>query len=309
MNEATRSVILSQLKKYSVETRLDVSFSMLTTLGTGGKITITAFPDTVRKLAKTMRLLERLNVRKYVIGKGSNVLAADGDFDGVVVVTTNLKGIRVKGRCVYALSGTSTVALGKQLADRGLSGGEFLSCLPATIGGAVVGNAGCYGQDVKSILRSVTVLKNGKLRRLSAKKCKLGKRNSLFKQTDGYTIVAVKLRLSESTTDEVDKTVAQMRANKAQTQPLNYRSAGCVLYHDTVALSRLIDQAGLKGYSVGGARVSYKHAGFVLNIDKATSLDIYLIIQHIERTLWCNYGVRAKREIRLVNFDQPNLEE
>lgn len=304
MDQQIRSYILSQMERYSVETRLNATFSALTTFGVGGKIAIALFPDTATKLVKTMKLLHRIGVPTYLLGKGSNVLASDDYYDGVVVVTTNLKGTKFKGRYVYVLAGTSTVALSKQLTQRGLSGGEFLSCLPATIGGAVVGNAGCYGQDIKGILCGVTVIKNGKLRKLSAKKCQLSKRNSIFKQSDGYTIVAVKLKFVRSTKEQVGRVVTENLNKKAQAQPLNYRSAGCVLYHDTLALSRLIDQAGLKGYAVGGACVSNKHAGFVLNIDKATSLDIYLIIQHIEQTLWDCYGVRAKREVRLVNFSE-----
>lgn len=302
MDETTFTLIISKMNKYCVETHLDKSFGILTTLGCGGKIRITVFPDSARKLAKTIRLLDKLGVQTYILGKGSNVLASDGDFDGVVIVTTKLTGFKVKGKRVHAFAGTSTVTLAKALAERGLTGGEFLACLPATIGGAVVGNAGCFGQDVKAILTSVTVLKQGKLRKLSAKQCKLSKRDSIFKQNCDYTVVSVKLKFTQSTKEAVTSIVNEMRRQKAQTQPLNYRSAGCVLYHDTVALSRLIDQAGLKGYTVGGAQISLKHAGFVLNIDKATSLDIYLIIQHIERTIWERYGIRAKREIRLVNF-------
>ena len=306
MDDRTYLQILARLAKLGVETQLDTSFAALTTLGVGGKIKIAAFPDTARKLVNTMRLLSKFNVKVYVLGRGSNVLASDGDFDGVVVVTTKLKGAKIRGKYAYALSGTSTVALAKQLAEKGLTGCEFLACLPATIGGAVVGNAGCFGQDVQSVLAGVTVLKNGKLRKLSARKCKLSKRNSLFKQNQAYTVVAVKLKLGKSTKEQVEQRIVHMRQEKARTQPLDYRSAGCVLYHDTVALSKLIDQAGLKGYSIGGAGVSTKHAGFVLNIDKATALDIYLVVQHIEQTLWQSYGVVAKREIRLVNFDEPS---
>ena len=302
MDDKVLAQIVFKLKKYSVETHLDKSFSQLTTLGVGGKIALTAYPDTARKLVKTLRLLSNLGVQTYLLGKGSNVLASDDDFDGVVVVTTKLAGVRLKGRCAYALAGTSTVTLSKLLTEQGLSGGEFLACLPATIGGAVVGNAGCFGQDVKSVLRSVTALKNGKKYNLGAKKCKLGKRDSIFKREE-YTVIGVKLRFTQSTKEAVAQTVADMREKKALAQPLNYRSAGCVLYHDTVALSRLIDEAGLKGYRVGGAEVSTKHAGFVLNIDKATALDIYLVIQHVEQTIWERYGLRAKREICLINFN------
>ena len=306
MDDKTYLQILSQLKNYGVETRLDMRFSQLTTLGCGGKIRITAYPDTIRKLVKVARMLNRLNVKHYVLGKGSNVLASDDDYDGVVVVTTKMVNINARGRKLYALAGASTLAVYKELEKRGLTGGEFLSCLPATIGGATVSNAGCFGQDVKGILSSVTVLHNGRVRKLSAEQCKLTKRSSLFKHNPNYTVLAVRLKLAQSTTDAVKAKSQQMRKTKAQTQPLNYRSAGCMLYHDSTSISRLTDQAGLKGYTVGGAQVSDKHAGFIINVDKATAKDIYLVMQHIERTVWERFGVVAKREICLINFTEDN---
>ena len=307
MDEKTFLQVLSKMKKYRVECRLDKSFSELTTLGCGGKIKITLYPDTIRKLVRVVRLLRALQVEYYVLGKGSNVLASDNDYDGVVIVTTKMSKISVHGVKIYALAGTSTLALYKETEKRGLSGGEFLSCLPATLGGATVSNAGCFGQDIKRILQSVKVLHNGKVRKLRAEQCKLSKRNSIFKQNAGYTVLAVKLKLTKSTPDEVQQKSQQMRKTKAQTQPLNFRSAGCMLYHDSTSISRLTDQAGLKGHAIGGAQVSDKHAGFILNVDKATSKDIYLVMQHVERTVWDRFGIQAKREICLVNFNEQDL--
>ena len=292
------------MKKYSVESCTDRAFSELTTLGSGGKIKITVYPDSARKLVKIVCLLERLKVAYCLLGKGSNVLASDDDYDGVVVVTTKMKSFRVMGRSVYALAGASTVTIGSELKRRGLTGGEFLACLPATIGGAVVTNAGCYGQDMKCIVTGVKALYCGKIRRISAKKCKFGKRKSIFSLSDGYTILSVKLKLNRSNSEEVARLIKEMRDKKAATQPLNFRSAGSALFHEKVAVSRLLDEAGLKGYTVGGAQVSTKHAGFVINIDKATSKDLYLVIRHMQWTLRQRFGIDAKIEIRLINFSE-----
>ena len=292
------------MKKFSVETHLDRAFSELTTLGCGGKIKITIYPDSAKKLVKAIRLLDRLRVEYCVLGRGSNVLCSDDDYDGVAVVTTKMKSYRVSGRKVCALAGASTVTLGSELKKRGLSGGEFLACLPASIGGAVVTNAGCYGQEMHNVVKSVKVLHCGKVKRLSAKKCNFGKRKSLFSKADGYVILSVKMKFARSTPYEVGKLIDEMRAKKAATQPLNYRSAGSALYHDRVAVSRLLDEAGLKGYTVGGAQVSTKHAGFVINIDKATSKDLYLVIRHMQATLRQRYGIDAKTEIKLINFSK-----
>ena len=303
MDDNVFQQVLAKMKKLSVEVSLDKLFSQLTTLGCGGKIKITLYPDTPYKLVKCVRLLTKLKVAYYVLGKGSNVLASDSDFDGVVIVTTKMNRISAHGCKICAMAGASTLKVYQVTEQLGLTGGEFLSCLPATVGGATVSNAGCFGQDVKGILHSVTALHNGKVHKLTAAQCKLAKRNSIFKQSGDYVLLFVRFKLTRSTQEEVKRKSQQMRHTKSQMQPLNYRSAGCMLYHDSVSISRLTDEAGLKGYCVGGARVSDKHAGFILNVDKATAKDIYLVMQHVERAMWTRYGVQAKREICLVNFD------
>ena len=303
MEQVVLDKLIAETKRYKVDLRLDASFDKLTTFGTGGKIAVALFPDTERKLVKTMRLIDRLGVKYVLLGRGSNVLASDDPFDGVAVVTTKLNRFVIRRKTAVAQCGVSTVALASALAMQGLGGGEFLACLPATVGGATVGNAGCFGQDVKGIARSVTVLKNGQVRRLKAVDCRFAKRDSVFKHSD-MTVLSVKFALQPSTEEAVRKRIAEMRAQKAASQPLEYRSAGCVLFHDSVALSRLIDEMGFKGYRVGGAEVSTKHAGFVVNIDKSTSLDIYLIIRRLRRALLDRYGITAKTEVRLINFKE-----
>lgn len=304
MDVKNYSLILSKMKKFSVEFSTDKAFAQLTTLGCGGKILVTIFPDSVTKLVKCVRLLDRLKVRYCLLGKGSNVLASDDDFDGVVIVTCKMKNFKIVGKRAYAECGVSTVTLARTLMDKGLTGGEFLACLPATVGGALVTNAGCYGQQMSDLVARVKVLCGGKICTWGRKKCNFGKRNSVFAQSDDVVILAVKLKFTASSCADVSQLINNMRAKKSATQPLIYRSAGSVLFHDKVAVSRLLDLAGLKGYTVGGAQVSAKHAGFVINIDKATSKDIYLVIQHMRSTLLKRFGIDAKLEIRLINFDK-----
>ena len=306
MQQSTYELILSKMKKFSVETCLDKRFSELTTLGCGGKICITVFPTSERQLVKSVRLFRRLKVAYCILGKGSNVLASDDDYDGVVIVTAKMRTFRIVGRTVYACAGASTVTLANELKNRGLVGGEFLACLPATVGGATVTNAGCFGQQMKDVVQQVKVLKCDKIQRLSAKLCRFGKRKSVFSQNDGYTILSVKMKFRRGNAEDIGQRINEMRAKKAETQPLNFRSAGSALYHDKVAVSRLLDVAGLKGYTVGRAQVSTKHAGFVVNLDKATSRDIYLIIRHMQSTLLERFGLDAQIEIRLVNFTEEN---
>lgn len=307
MTEELLNVIVSKMKKLSVQTCRNIPFSGLTTLGVGGTIKLVVYPDSKKRLLGVLKTLYRLKAEYVVLGKGSNVLASDNEYDGVVVVN-RASGVTVRGRTVTALSGTPTVTLSKQLQLRGLSGGEFTACLPATVGGAVVSNAGCYGQCVADVLTSVTVFYKGRVRVIRANKCEFSKRSSLFKRQKGYTVLSAAFRFTKSCEQAVKNRIAEMREQKARTQPLNYRSAGCVLYHDKVAVSRLLDKCGLKGYTVGGAQVSAKHAGFVVNVDKATGGDIYLVIRRMTERLRQDYGIQPKLEVELVNFSKEEYD-
>lgn len=295
---------LSKMKKFSVTCRENIPFARLTTFQSGGTIKLTVYPDTLKKLVVCVRLLRKYRVRYCVLGMGSNTLASDGYYDGVVVVTTGLKGVKLRGNYAEAQCGASAVAFSRRLREHGLSGGEFFACLPASVGGAVVCNAGCFGQSVSDVLKSALVLYKGELHTLKARSCRFGKRTSLFKNNGDYVVLSAKFRFTHSTEEQVSAKIDKMRQKKAQTQPLNKPSAGCALYHDKIPVSKYIDMAGLKGYAVGGAEVSCKHAGFVVNNGNATSAQIIAVIEHVEQTLYERFGITAKREITLINFGE-----
>lgn len=300
---------LLKMKKKNVPLDVNCTFRQLTTLGTGGTIYLTLFPQNVKQLIFVAKYLRRRKVLHCFLGHGSNVLASDLPYNGVVVVTTRVKNIFVAETTVTADCGASTSKLCSELVQNGLSGGEFFGCLPATVGGAVVCNAGCFGQCAADVVQSVKVLHKGKVKTLSNAQCNFSKRQSVFKNNGQYVVLQVTMRFAKSSSQQIDEVLAQMRKTKAETQPLGVRSAGCVLYNDSVPVSKLIDLAGFKGYTVGGAQVSEKHAGFVINVDKATSSDIYLLIEQIRQTLLNKYGVAAEREVCLVNFPRQKEEK
>ena len=295
--------ILSAMGKKGVRTDCNCTFAKLTTFGSGGKIALTLYPDSVKKLIFAEKYLRRHKIPRYYLGHGSNVLASDNDYDGVVVVTSQAKKICVEKRFVTADCGVSTSSLCALLVKNGLTGGEFFGCLPATVGGAVVCNAGCFGQCAEQVVQSVVALRRGKLVRLSQKQCGFQKRQSVFKRNDDFVVLQVVMKFSSARPSEVQAAVAQMRKKKSETQPLSVRSAGCVLFSEKTAVSRLIDLAGLKGFKIGGAQVSEKHAGFVINLDKATSKDIYLLIQHVKNVVTQKFGILPQTELCFVNFD------
>ena len=301
MNTLDKTV--AKMKKNKVPLEQNCTFTKLTTFGVGGKIYLTVYPQTVRQLVFVARYLRRHNVRHCFLGHGSNVLASDDDYLGVAVVTTQVREMTFRGNVVTASCGTSASKLCSELVNRGLAGGEFFGCLPATVGGAIACNAGCFGQSVEQVVRSVTVLYKGRKKRLPVNACGFGVRNSVFKNNGDYLILSAELEFSEAAPTDIQRSLTAMRQKKAETQPLGSRSAGCVLYSETTAVSKLIDEAGLKGFRIGGAAVSEKHAGFVINLDKATAKDIYLLIQYLQNAVRERYGITPKTEICFINFD------
>lgn len=294
------------MQKKQIPTDRTKTFAQLTTFGCGGKIAVTLFPTGTKQLIFAAKYLRRHKIKHCFLGRGSNVLAADGDYCGVVVVTTGVKEIFVDGTRVVADCGASAPRLAATLAKNGLSGGEFFGCLPATVGGAVVCNAGCFGQSAASIVQSVIALKKGKLVRLPRNKCEFSVRNSIFKNNADFVVLQVEMQFKKALPSQVQAQIVRMRQKKTETQPLSARSAGCVLFNEKVSVSRLVDLAGLKGFKLGGAQVSEKHAGFVINLDKATSKDIYLLIRYVKNTLREKFGINAKTEVCFVNFDGEN---
>ncbi len=298
--------IISVMEKNGVEYSVSGTFSRLTTFGCGGKIALTLFPDTAAKLVFCLKTLSDAAAEYTVVGMGSNIIASDKFYDGAVIVTKKLSGISVCGDTVRCLAGTSCVRLSRKLAEEGLKGGEFLACLPATVGGATVMNAGCFGGCMADIVRGVTVYDGKELLKLSSDQCGFGKRTAIFSRK-GLIVIGTEMKFSRGDALEISAATEKLRAKKAAEQPLDARSAGCVFFHETEAVSRMIDKAGLKGFRIGGAEVSEKHAGFLINVDKASSRDIYLLIRHVENVLKEKYALTPRLEVKLVNFQEDGV--
>ena len=295
--------IVSKMHSLGIATSTNCTFANLTTLGVGGTIALVAYPSHTKQLISSTRYLRRNKIPFYILGKGSNVLASDNHFDGVVISTKNLNGITLDGNFVTADCGAPTAKVAQLCVAKGLTGGEFLACLPASVGGVVVCNAGCFGQCAKDIVHSVKVFHNGVVKVLTVKDCNFAHRNSIFKHNN-YVVLQVTFCFAKSTPTQVSHKIQWMKGQKAKTQPLGAKTAGCVLYNENIPLSKLIDEAGLKGYQMGQAKVSKKHAGFVINIDKSASKDIYLLISYIQQVLWQRYKVTSQVELNLLNFDE-----
>ena len=286
-----------------IPTSTSCCFSQLTTIGSGGTIELTIFPQSTNQMVRAIGYFRRTKTPFYLLGKGSNVLASDNHFCGVVISTKHVTGAVADGCFVTAECGTPTAKVAQLCIAKGLTGGEFLACLPASVGGVVCCNAGCFGQCASDIVHSVKVIHNGVVKTLTNADCNFSHRSSIFKNSN-YAILQVTFCFKHADPIIVTHNVQWMKIQKSKTQPLGAKTAGCVLCNKDVALSRLIDDAGLKGYQIGQAKVSKKHAGFVINIDKSTSKDIYLLIQYIRQVLLEKYNVTSQVELNLVNFTE-----
>lgn len=301
--EKRLKILSERFAAKGIKTSFSQTFSNLTSLRVGGKIALAAYPKNTKQFLFCVEQSTAANLPFVVIGFGSNTLAWDGDFVGVAICTARFDGFSLRGNKLVAFCGASTAKIGWQLQKAGLGNGEFLCCLPATVGGAAVSDAGCFGGCVANVVTAVWTIDGGRMRKFSAKDCKFGKRTSVFRRQN-LPVVAVEAQFCPSSADVVAEKIQHDLQTKRQTQPLGEKTAGSALYHECVAVSRLTDICGLKGFRVGGAAVSKKHAGFVVNIDKATAKDIYLLVQRVRRNLLCRFGINAKVELSLVNFPE-----
>lgn len=303
---STISVIEKLLDNAKIIYRTNMTFAQLTTIACGGGITLTIYPDSVQQLIYVWTQLHRHNIPTIVLGRGSNILATEHTFYGAVIVTTHCKDIVESSQGIWVDCGAMTVSLAKWLMSRNLGGGEFLYCLPATVGGAVTMNAGCYGQDMSSIVKAVTAVdKYGNQHTLDNLHCNFAYRHSVFKGNDNLLIIKVLIDCKDASYN-VAQQCKQMFEQKRNSQPIDQKSFGSAFCLEGVAVSRLIDQAGLKGATVGGAMVSRKHAGFVVNANNAKSQDILLLLQHIQNTLRQIYGCQVTPEVLIIGQQWEN---
>ena len=278
------------------------SFADLTTIGCGGKVALVAYPTTILQLKQCLKWAKRLDVRHLILGRGSNFLASDNCFEGLVVCTSKLNKIRRFATTVWCQCGANTARVATFCAKRGLSGTEFMYCLPATIGGAVVMNAGCFGYDTSQIVKKVWYLQEGKIKRASWLKCQFAKRSSIFKNSN-RVVVCAKLHLVRGDIKQIEWHAKQLLQTKKSTQPLGEKTFGSAFFNASGTASKLIDNAGLKNYQIGGAKVSNIHAGFVINIDKSSSYDIYLLLRHVQQQVFLQFGEQLTMEVQTIGFD------
>ena len=262
------------------KTLIDEDLSKYTTYKVGGKAKVLVFPENKEKLLELLKYIKENNLKYFVMGNGSNLLISSKVFDGVVIKLNKLNNVQIYDNEVYVEAGYPLIKLCMLCADNNLGNLEFASGIPACIGGAICSNAGAYKMEMSDIVESVTVIdKDLNIVTLLKDDLKFAYRDSIFKEDKSYIIISAMLKLEYKDKSEILEIMESRKQRRLESQPLEYPSAGSVFRNPDAAPSgKLIEDAGLKGYTIGGAKVSEKHANFIINYNNATSEDIKKLI-------------------------------
>ncbi len=272
----------------------------------GGPVRAMAFPKSEDEFIKICSVLRKYGNLPMVLGNGSNILFPDeGLKDLFIISTERLNELTLlEENLICAGAGVSLAKLSGFAAQNSLSGLEFASGIPGSLGGGCVMNAGAYGGELKDCVESVKCydLKSEKILELKAEECEFEYRGSLFKERGDYAVLRVKLRLKTGSTGEILEKMREFNQNRREKQPLDLPSAGSAFKRPEGSYAAaLIDRAGLKGYTVGGAQVSEKHAGFIVNTGKATACDVRELFNRVEEKVLKTSGVRLEPEVIILN--------
>ncbi len=280
----------------------DVVLKNYTSFKIGGKADIMVFPDTENKISCILNKINDLSAPYLIIGKGSNMLISDTKFRGVVINTCRFDSISlVDDETIYCQSGASLSRLCRFALENSLSGLEFAFGIPGTAGGAVYMNAGAYGGEMSDVLVSCEhFLPDGTKGVFESKELDLSYRHSTYSNSNLF-ILSLTLKLQKGNADEIKARMDELMAKRKDKQPLEYPSAGSTFKRpEGYFAAALLDECGLKGYSVGGAQVSEKHAGFIINKGDATSEDVRNLIAHCQKTVLEIKGVLIEPEVKII---------
>lgn len=273
-----------------------------TTFRLGGPADYYLCPETPEQIREILHICEEEKMPCFILGNGSNLLVSDKGFRGVVVqIYKNMNQVLAEGNRIRAQAGALLSLIAKRAAEAGLAGMEFASGIPGTLGGAVVMNAGAYGGEMKDILESVTVLTpEGEIRKLEASELNLGYRTSVVRER-GYIVLEAVLLLNPGEKEKILERMEELKIQRVTKQPLEFASAGSTFKRpEGYFAGKLIDDAGLRGYRVGGAQVSEKHCGFVVNTGEATAEEVIQLLQDVQEKVYEKFGVKLEPEVKFL---------
>lgn len=286
----------------NVELRFDEPMSRHTSFRIGGSVTVMAFPKSAEELAQIMKVSALLDTKPVILGAGTNVLAPDGGMDALVICLKDCMGgmERLDDTHIRVAAGVTMTRAAVFASNLGLSGMEFAHGIPGTVGGGVYMNAGAYGGEIKDICVSVDVMDmQGNITRRNKEEMGFAYRHSRLEDEQGI-VLAAEFELVPSTVESVREKMQELLRKRSASQPLDLPSAGSAFKRPVGGFAAaLIDQAGLKGFTVGGAAISTKHAGFAVNVGGATAADVRALLKQVSDIVFEKSGIRLEPEVRI----------
>lgn len=290
------------LKKVSPTAVKDEDMKKHTSFKIGGTADYMTLPESPEEIKSIIELCKERKVPYVIIGNGSNLLVSDKGIEGVVIkISSGMSEMKVYGEVIHAGAGVLLSTLSKKALEHGLTGLEFASGIPGTLGGAVVMNAGAYGGEMKDVLEKIGYLDaEGNICEMVNENASMGYRTSIFSDSE-LIVLYCTVRLRKGDKEEISATMNELNAKRREKQPLSLPSAGSTFKRpEGYFAAKLIEDAGLKGFTMGGAAVSEKHSGFVVNIGDATAEDVRKLMSHVKKTVYEKFDVSLEPEVKFL---------
>ncbi|MDD6467169.1 MAG: UDP-N-acetylmuramate dehydrogenase [Erysipelotrichaceae bacterium] len=298
------SDFINRLQQYgAVET--NVSFQTMTTFRIGGNADYVFYPKDSLSLAEALRFIKKEQMDYKLIGKGSNLLCSDADYHGVIIrLDRTFVDFYYEDTTLVAKAGCSVIALAYDTMKQGLSGLEFASGIPGSVGGAVFMNAGAYKSSMKDIVKEVLVYKEDDFEWMKKEDCGFDYRTSVFQKHPDWIVLAVRFQLTKEDPKVIRELIESRRKRRMETQPLNYPSAGSIFRNPDGSFAwKYIDELGLRGKVIGGAQISSKHSNFIVNVNHAKAKDVMELVDMVNQGMEKTYGFTLKMEVEKFNWE------
>lgn len=300
--------IIKELKKIVGKNNVqkNVSFKKLTTFQIGGNALVVVTPNTIEEIVKVQCVLEKSKLPVMVLGNGSNILARDGGYNGVILkIGGNFKSVHVISNEAVADAGIMLGELIVELKEKGLCGFENLIGIPGTLGGAIYMNAGAYGTQIGDYVTGVFAYVNHKIQYFSKEELKFGYRHSVFQELENVIILRVELKLVSDKKAAIHERMVTVLQARKNSQPISFPSAGSIFKkieteNGSISAGKLIDDEGLKGMRKGGAVISNIHANFIVNVQDATCDDVLYLINYVKKIIFNKYNLCLIPEIKII---------
>ncbi|WP_158438221.1 UDP-N-acetylmuramate dehydrogenase [Natranaerobius thermophilus] len=297
--QAIYDELLNHLPKDNI--KLQHELAPYTTFKIGGPAELFVTPSNIEEVQAVLNLVNQEELPYFVLGNASNVLIDDNGLSGIVIyLGETFKDIQVEGTEITAQSGVSLNKLSRMALKHGLTGLEFAEGIPGTLGGGLYMNAGAFGGQLSNVVKQVTAIVDHQIQNYTRESMDFGYRSSTF-QNQNAIILQATLALQKGDFDQIKSYMEDLKSRRTEKQPLNYPSAGSVFKRpEGYYAGKLIEDSGLKGVEIGGAKVSEKHCGFIINTGTATSRDVKELVSYIQKTVKEKFGVTLERELKYL---------